>query len=1310
MDQATRNTLRNVVTQCRKLLEDATSEALQGRFGIYTVGRKAEVKVEDESSMGHLSEEDCLCRRDLVDHFEHIQVVGFKPQDALEQLVREIAFTHLNRLCAYKMMESRDLIREAISRGHKSQGFIFYLAEHPEDEKLHNTGHQHVVYCRYLDWLGGTLSEEIGVLFSPNDSANRIYPPQRVLDEVLTLINSDQLKDIWIEDETIGWIYQYFTPKELRDKARKESSAPRNSYELAFRNQFYTPRYVVEFLTDNTLGRIWYEMRKGETVLNECCPYLVRRPTEIFLREGDDLPERSEEVREGLSQEELLELPVYVPHRPKKDPREIKILDPACGSGHFLLYCFDLLQAIYEEAYDDIDVGPVLKRDYPSHKDLRRAIPGLILTHNLHAIDIDLRATQIAALALWLRCQRAFQDLELKGKDRPRITRSNIVCAEPMPGEKDLLSEFTATLEPKVLGQLLDTIFKSMELAGEAGSLLRIEEEISEAARNARGEYVSWKKHEEKARAQLFPELVVRDDPGLLDFADITDEAFLDRAEEEILAALDQYAERTANGKGLLRRLFADDAWHGLAFIDLSRKRYDVVLMNPPFGSSSERSAEKLHDCYPESFYDLAATFFEMALSRTTDGGRLGAIANRTIFYTKRLSGFRQRLLRERELDSFVDLGSGVLDALVEAALSVFESSSSSHPPLFADCTGDEHKNAALDEHVNGERPWIVRPQEQFLSGNAELSYQEDASLRSFGKPIGQSGFDVRQGLASGDNFRFLRLRWEVPGFEIGRTWFTYSKGGDYAPFYYDLHLLVDWSEHTQALYRQRTTQFSCLITKNSSKFAFRPGLTYATRTTSRLSVRVMHSGCLFDTKGSAIFSDLMHRAGDDSSDLIWLICVLNSDGYQSLIDSRSGALDSAARSYGEGLISSLPFRSLASDAKSAWIERARSIIHGIQSIYSTREPCALFLRPDTSDTGSIDSLWQKTKAETAAIWHQAKSLSSDSNLHAILFGEDCTASSDSVSQTIQQRYGDLVHEALATGDKRTLASGLVSYALGSSFGRWDVRYTTGHRQPPPLPDPFDSLQACPPGILRGPNGLPAIPKDVPTDYPVRIDWDGVLVDDSGHEDDIVRSVRDVLEIICKDRAEAIEEEVCEILGIRDLRDYFSKPGNGGFWMDHVKRYSKSRRKAPIYWYLRSAKGNYGLWLYYHRLDRDILFKALVNYVEPKIRLEEERMNTLRAQKIEAGSSGREAKRIERDLDQQDQFVSELRDFADKLRRAADLHLSPDLNDGVVLNVAPLWEVVPWKDAKKHWEDLVEGQHEWSSIGRQLREKGFVKA
>lgn len=246
------------------------------------------------------------------------------------------------------------------------------------------------------------------------------------------------------------------------------------------------------------------------------------------------------------------------------------------------------------------------------------------------------------------------------------------------------------------------------------------------------------------------------------------------------------------------------------------------------------------------------------------------------------------------------------------------------------------------------------------------------------------------------------------------------------------------------------------------------------------------------------------------------------------------------------------------------------------------------------------------------------------------------------------------------------------------------------------------ALTACVPGMLKGSGDVPAT--QTPEGYPVRIDWDGILTDDPEHVDDVVRRVDDGLEFVWEDQAETVERQACDMLGVKALRDYFRKPGNGGFWADHVSRYSKSRRKAPIYWLLQSAKKNYSLWLYYHRLDKDILFKALVNYVDPKIRLEESRLASQRSQKG-TGSS----KKLDKEIEKQEDFLSELRDFEDKLRRAANLHLEPDLNDGVVLNIAPLWELVPWKEAKAYWEELMDGKYEWSSIGKQLRQKGLVR-
>jgi hypothetical protein len=175
-------------------------------------------------------------------------------------------------------------------------------------------------------------------------------------------------------------------------------------------------------------------------------------------------------------------------------------------------------------------------------------------------------------------------------------------------------------------------------------------------------------------------------------------------------------------------------------------------------------------------------------------------------------------------------------------------------------------------------------------------------------------------------------------------------------------------------------------------------------------------------------------------------------------------------------------------------------------------------------------------------------------------------------------------------------------------LGRWDVRCALQEQLVPALPDPFAPLPVCSPGTLTGEDGLPLRP--APLGYPIRIAPDGIVVDDPDHPDDLIRHVREGLDLVLapsslvpggtKDTGQRTtdwEQEACSILGVRELRDYFRKPGKDGFWGNHVKRYSKSRRKAPIYWLLQSSKKNYALWLYYHRLDKDMLFKALMHYV-----------------------------------------------------------------------------------------------------------------
>jgi hypothetical protein len=1311
MEQEIRNKLRNVVTQCRRLLEDAIAQELEGKYGIFA--KKDQVTADPSDKMKHLSEEEQAARKDILDHYAHIKARGFKAKDALDQLIREIAFTHLNRLCAYKMMESREVyvcgqkFREAVSRGVNSNGVKFYLAEHPEEERLFNTGQQDVAYRHFLDWLGGALSDEIGVLFNPNDPANRLYPRQKTLVDVLDLLNGGGIKAeetelreqwplIWSQDETIGWVYQYFTPKELRDQARKESQAPRNSYELAFRNQFFTPRYVVEFLTDNTLGRIWYEMRKGETSLKDQCRYMVRRATEVFLKEGEQPPKDAAEGKDDLSQEELLKLPVHIPHRPKKDPRELKILDPACGSGHFLLYCFDLLLTIYEEAYADPDLGPALKKDYPTLDSLKRDVPRFILAHNLHGIDIDLRASQIAALALWLRCQRAYQEMGLK-QDRPQITRSNFVCAEPMPGEEQMLKEFVGQLEPKVLGQVVEVVFDKMKLAGEAGSLLKIEEEIREAICEAKRQYAIGGISIQRTLFDKPTETEVK----VFSVKDITDAQFFEGAESQVIEALRSYSEKAQNGQRLQRRLFSEDAVRGFAFVDLCQKRYDVVLMNPPFGTASTASISHLATDYPTWNKNILCAFIERGLDLLTSTGALGAIFDRTAAIKSTYEDFRRSVFFDSDRPRYcADLGWEVLDANVETSTLVWHSLRPiPNDAIFIDLRNESPETKGLALHNRLCDPLhtfaSVVPVHAFLSlPNAAMGYDMPrffialASHRSSLKNSGLQSFTGAQMRAE----QHFRVFWECDKDQRFSSEYDFCymyNGGEYSRYF--------MPPRDVALYGRN----GCCVNESDESYSWRIQSKHAYFKTAVgfgvrgdfLDAHYLRDGYLFTVEGQSAPIEDEYRK-------LVLLGILNSAAFQVAINSFCGQ-----HKY-SGYLNLFPCPDFGHSAAQTIASTVSKAISTSEQWYTHDQSCLLFSGVPWVLMSPMTSL-PKCYTEYVSAWQEYHDTLADcfaqceASVAEILH---VTASTD--MEQVASVYNRLceLHESPLSIEE--CVADLLDYCVAVSLGRWDVRCLNAKDAASAISAAPTPYPCQPPASLNDRIGTSPVSGE--NGYPVAITDTGFLIDDAEHPDDIVRRLRDVGEVIWNRHTEQFEKEACGVLGVKELRDYFRKPGKGGFWDDHISRYTKSRRKAPIYWLLQSSKKNYAIWLYYHRLDKDLLFKALVNYVEPKIRLETSRLESLRTQKAAAGDSGKEAKRLAKEVEKQEDFLSELRDFEEKLRRAANRQLEPDLNDGVVLNIAPLHELVPWKEARKYWDELLEGKYEWSSIGKQLREKGLV--
>lgn len=599
MDKDTRNAIERATQRARKLLEEDFAAQLEGDFDVHRDGAVA------AKAGGHLSARQAFARERIVAAIEHKRAAGMSAAGAARDYLRDAAFTTLNRFVALKMLEARDLVQECITKGEQSAGYREFCGMAPGLPLLPDSAG----YRLYIESLFDELSTEVKVLFDRRDPSSVLWPKRATFEQLLEILNATELGRVWAEDETIGWVYQFFNGQDERKKMRDESQAPRNSRELAVRNQFFTPRYVVQFLTDNTLGRIWYEMRGTKSVLAERCEYMVRKPGEAFAP------------------------------RAKKDPRDLRVLDPACGSGHFLLYAFDLLLAIYEEAYADPEspkseaTDKTLAQDYPSIEALKKAAPGLVLAHNLHGVDIDPRCAQIAQLALWMRAQRAFRDFGIGRADRSQIRRSNIVVAEPLVADEQIAKEFVAKLGDAELGRVFTSLVESLSLAGDLGLLLRVEHLVARQAK-----------------------------PGQ------TGDLFAP-PEKRIRAALDRFVREETSATNTRRRLFADDAAHGVALLGIAEKRFEAVLMNPPFGAGSTRARKDFEKSYPRTKNDIYAAFVERGIELLVEHGRVGAITSRTGFFLSTFQKWRELVLSEAPPVVVADLGNGVMDAaMVEAA------------------------------------------------------------------------------------------------------------------------------------------------------------------------------------------------------------------------------------------------------------------------------------------------------------------------------------------------------------------------------------------------------------------------------------------------------------------------------------------------------------------------------------------------------------------------------------------------------------------------------------------------------------------
>ena len=689
-----------------------------------------------------------------------------------------------------------------------------------------------------------------------------------------------------------------------------------------------------------------------------------------------------------------------------------------------------------------------------------------------------------------------------------------------MPGERQLLEQFAAELQPRVLAQLVQVVFEKMKLAGEVGALLKIEEEIADAVAKTKRLWLSGPKLEQ---SRLFAEDTRPEQAELnFDFSGITDETFWEKAEERIYAELEAYAEEAANGHGYQRRLFAGDTARGFAFIEICRKRFDAVLMNPPFGEATKTIYQQDTEATAGSSREIASLFLSRSTRLLKTAGRIGMLASRLVMFLDQLEEWRKATLEHWNFSLVADLGYGVLDAVIEPAAFVVASEHSRIGTFFRLLSAtDKEKSLKTAINMQGqyqENFTVVNSWDR-IPGNRIAYWAPKHWLDLFAETTIQSFAKVSKGLETGEDERFLRLAVEVPPGQINHRWRRYAKGGEYQPIAGNYELVVDFNLLPVA---RRAT--------DAESFG-KAGVTYTQRTTSFLSFRALPSGAIFSPGGPGI---LAYRL--DHNEL--LLSYLGSRPIGALVELCVGSGDSAvrgsaARNYTTGIIKSLPclidhisgpdkdlvrntsrdrfqsvqrhqlgvdelsptFVCIAVDPQLTLIQSARQqakdfAIDAVQVLKNDWDIDQVWTRAfgfNPTDCEFLDRTFSRHPAQCGGghipeeFWQNSDSENKvEESTEPPLLGVSrqlmkrshvIHAELESLALRFDCRIEDLsrnerFHESLVGTGNRFVES-VFSYAVGVCFGRWDIRYATGQKAIPPLFDLFAALPSCPHGLLR---------------------------------------------------------------------------------------------------------------------------------------------------------------------------------------------------------------------------------------------------
>lgn len=1103
-----------------------------------------------------------------------------------EQVVEESAYTWFNRIIAIRYMEIHDYL--PLTKDNRSIGIRVLSSKDntPDPEILkfsilnnneldinfnlekYNSLTEENRYTYILSLICKKLGKVIPQVFDGITDYIDILIPDNLLSDsgFITKLIKEVPEENFNNVEVIGWLYQYYNQTE-KDRVISAKKAYKKN-EIPYATQLFTPDWIVKYMVENSLGRYYVEHNNGKDIINHW---------KYFI--NDNLTINNNRI----------------------DPKQITFIDPCCGSGHILVYAFEVVYQIYlNSGYNKND------------------IPELILTNNLYGLDIDDRAGQLAILSVLLKARE--YDKSIFNKE---IVRNLNIMSIQESNTIDKSSLYF--LNNEELKDKLTYIINTFENAKEIGSLLLVD-------------------------AYDYLSLInkIREDNNLFN------SSMVDKLESLLKVAY------------------------------ILQKKYDVVVTNPPYMSQSYMPTHLksyLNKFYLISKNDLCTAFMNSSL--VTKLGYLGMITQQSWMFLSSFENLRKNIIENKNIVCMLQLGSHAFEEIggevVQTTSFIIQNKETNDKSIFFrlvnydDAKTKERKFLEINNN-NKLNDYYLKEQNEFLKipGCPIAYWISNRYIKIFEQNERLANkANVKQGLATGDNNRFLREWYEV---NINNTllnpksieelkisnvkWFPYNKGGEFRKWYGNNDFVVDWKDDGKTIKNLRDFNGNLKSRPQNTNFYFNESITWSKISSSSISFRYKPFGHIFDVAGTSIFSN--------KENLIYLLGLCNSKVILSILNATSPTLN-----FEVGQISSLPIKYEKNEEiaklvnnnisiskldwdsfEISWDFKKHSLLEFITSLPGLHDtgvkvsPTHVKIIKNNYGEEYFIADKMPMNAKISDAYDRWKEFC-DKQFNTLKHNEE---ELNRIFIDIYELQDELTPEeedkdvTIRKADKLRDIKSFISYAVGCMFGRYSLDeegliYAGGD---------FDSSKY----------------------KTFKADEDNIIpiTDQTYFKDDIVEKFKEFLKVTFGDQTlNENMDYIAKVLGNKigeSSEDIIRRYFVNDFFNDHVKIY----QKRPIYWLLDSGKKNgFKALIYMHRYNENLIPKARLDYLHKVQSVYEKRKLELE-NILNEDLSLIEKKNIQKELMDLSAKLSEIKVFDEKISHIANQRINIDLDDGVKVN------------------------------------------